>query len=139
MKAILYLLPAVLLTIASCKKDNETPSEGKDNTRQPLTQTNVEGSWRLVKYYLSDGTSAINWQTPKDPTYLTFAQDGTVKESGKKYAFVPYWRSPSDTFLLIYRQNDTTQMRVTQLTRDKLVISYQCYEGCSYNYVRIGK
>ncbi|MVT11629.1 hypothetical protein [Chitinophaga tropicalis] len=139
MKAILYLLPAALLTIAACKKDKEIPSEGKDNTRQPLTQASIEGSWSLVKYYLSDGTSAINWQTPEDPVYLTFTQDGTVKENGKKYAFVPNWRSPSDTFLLVYRQNDTTQMRVTQLTKDKLVISYQCYEGCSYNYVRIGK
>ena len=134
----LLAIAAVLLLLASCRKEGDPSASGSDR---------LVGKWLLYERGYSPGAGYyVNQILAVPPQTLEFASEGRLVAEGNDlagYQNTPHYRVDTTAYglqLALYANPEgTPSYQGLELRNDTLRLSPPCTEGCHYGFVRIGK
>jgi len=110
-----------LVILSSCKKESNTGNS-------------FIGRWQETETYMSMGGPA-NWVTSTVYREIEFKPDGRLigLPDVNKYRFL------NDSTIEVWSTSGIYRFdwRIQELTREKLELSYSCFEGCGSRFVAV--
>jgi hypothetical protein len=132
MKQLINLL-FLCLIFFSCSEDNERESE----TAEFL------GEWKLTEVLIDPGDGSGTFQSVVGNSTLEFLTHGKIRSN---YSLCPMYEGTATQFITPYLAADNKIIPkncflegydiVYELQDENLILSYPCYEGCLYKFVR---
>lgn len=121
---LVFLIAAVLFFAAACKKTT------------PVPNISIVGRWRLAATLNDPGGGNRNWipTYPKNPFYLQFDPDGTLRMEPYDSNNSNHYQITSDTTMIFSGGFQTLNMYY-KFTPDILTIFGPCIEACGEKYV----
>lgn len=121
-----FLLAAVVLAFASCKKNTQAENES------------IAGKWKLSESFADPGDGSGTWQAadPLHPSYLEFKKDGRLIFSPSNIYNADHYQVTSDSTIIFLRGSESFHIRY-QFSKTMLTLYPPCIEGCGERYLAV--